>query len=270
MFDKDFVMERAQGLFSRVAKESQMSIPVDPLKLARYCGVLSVEHRRMIPEAVLSPVRGGFVLYLQNNFPAEHRNKSRERFSFAHELGHTFFFDQSLPIPKPAKGAPQGERLEKLCNFAAGEILLPSSALNETVRREGSIVSSAKLLELKTRFGVSLEALIRRVHAARLIDDEQFAAVLVEEVDRKQIIRTACYGPLLLSNVSRPHYGDDFEAWVNPLIPSQESLANGQWEHTGKTANVRAKKVFVTPHAFLLEVRLNQLAHTRSVTAATS
>jgi len=45
----------------------------------------------MIPEAVLTAVEGGFVVYLQDNFILPNRNKTRERFSLAHELAHTFF-----------------------------------------------------------------------------------------------------------------------------------------------------------------------------------
>jgi len=62
MIDERFVLGKVDALFSHFAKErGGLSTPVDPVQFADSCGVLNIEYRHMIPEAVLTAVEGGFV-----------------------------------------------------------------------------------------------------------------------------------------------------------------------------------------------------------------
>ena len=149
MIDERFVLGKVDALFSHFAKErGGLSTPVDPVQFADSCGVLNIEYRHMIPEAVLTAVEGGFVVYLQDNFILPNRNKTRERFSLAHELAHTFFYDRNQEVPKPMKGSPRGEKLERLCHLAASEILLPSPLLKKELEKRGKVESAEALLGL--------------------------------------------------------------------------------------------------------------------------
>jgi len=92
MIDETFVLGKVGALFLRLVKErGALAAPVDPVQFASSCGVLNIEYRRMIPEAVLTAVEDGFIVYLQDNFILPNRNKLRERFSLAHELAPYVF-----------------------------------------------------------------------------------------------------------------------------------------------------------------------------------
>src|SRR5205085_1418955 len=108
MFGKDFVLRKVQSLLSEVVKvHGPLRPPVDPANIVSLCNVLDVEHRPMIPEGVLSPVQGGFKIYLQSNF-TDQGTKRRRRFTLAHELAHTFFYNVNGGVPNSIKGAPKG------------------------------------------------------------------------------------------------------------------------------------------------------------------
>src|ERR1700675_3000065 len=115
MFDEGFIGKKVQDLLVQAKKRGSFGLPVDPADIANLCSVVSVEDRAMIPEGVLAPVRGGFKVFLQDNFASDPGNRVRRRFTFAHELAHTFFYSVEGDLPKPMKGAPRGARLERLC-----------------------------------------------------------------------------------------------------------------------------------------------------------
>src|SRR5437016_14630956 len=139
MASEDFVLRKVQSLLAEsVRAHGPLQPPIDPTKIAPLCAVLSVEYRPMIPEGVLTPVPGGFKIYLQSNF-AQQGNKRRSRFTLAHELVHSFFYDLNGGVPKPLKGSPRGERLETLCHIGASQILLPDALLKQQLKRKGEV-----------------------------------------------------------------------------------------------------------------------------------
>lgn len=256
MIDEAFVLGKVNALFLRLAEENvPLSAPIDPTALASSCGVLKIEYRSMIPEAVLAPMEGGFTIYLQNNFVVPNMRKGRERFSLAHELAHTFFYNRNLRIPKPMKDSPRGERLEHLCQVAASEILLPSPLLKKELERRGKVESVESLFDLAQYFDVSLEALMRRLHESRLFEEEKFAAILVDSANGKQIIRTGCYGPILLSNVGAPQRGMDFKTWLMAFIPPATNSNDSEWQHTTGNAVVSARKIGRSDRSFILDLQ---------------
>ncbi len=258
MIDERFVLGKVDALFSQFAKErGGLSAPVDPVQFADSCGVLNIEYRHMIPEAVLTAVEGGFVVYLQDNFILPNRNKTRERFSLAHELAHTFFYDRNQEVPRPMKGSPRGEKLERLCHLAASEILLPSPLLKKELEKRGKVESAEALLDLATHFEISLEVLMRKLHESRLFQEEEFAAVLVDSVAGKQTIRTACYGSILLCNTTQPKRGTDFKSWVLPLVPPTVGPGDTEWKHLTKTALISARRITRSHRTFILDLRFS-------------
>jgi len=259
MVSDSFLLDKVQSLLSRSAKlKGPLQPPIDPSSLAELCGVLSVEHRRMVPEGVLTPVQGGFRIYLQSNFAQQRGVKLRQRFTLAHELAHTFFYDRNGGVPKPAKGTPRGQRLERLCHIGASQILVPEIALRNELKGEGEVVSVQRILDLARLFEVSAEVLIRRLHTLELIASEKFAAVLVDTSDGgKSVIQAACYGPLLLCNAIRPKRGADFDSWVLPLLPASGTSQDSEWTHSTPSADIAAKKVFRSNRSFILELKFH-------------
>lgn len=90
------------------------------------------------------------------------RRPERIRFSVAHEIGHTLFDDYAgrARYRDVDKRRADDWQLEVLCNVAAAEFLMPAGALPIG---EASDLDLARLMGQRARFGVSTEALLRRV-----------------------------------------------------------------------------------------------------------
>jgi Zn-dependent peptidase ImmA (M78 family) len=89
----------------------------------------------------------------------------RHRFSVAHELGH-------LVLHHVPEGAPH--TLERQADAFAEAFLLPEAAmLAELVLP----ITLTTLADLKTRWGVSLQALIRRAHTLGVLTPSQYRSL---------------------------------------------------------------------------------------------
>jgi Zn-dependent peptidase ImmA (M78 family) len=90
------------------------------------------------------------------------RRPARIRFSVAHEIGHTLFADYADRERYRDLGERRADdwQLEVLCNVAAAELLMPAGALPIG---EASNLDLVRLMDQRARFGVSTEALLRRV-----------------------------------------------------------------------------------------------------------
>ena len=149
---------------------------------ANTCPVLlrQVAARRRITEIVFGPLLvdalitthpSGFRVFFRSdrdealscleaykNESAKNLLPSRIRFSLAHEIAHTFFYDLSKAPPKIKESASEAEldELEVMCNRLAGHLLMPSKLLKSELPnlKPESILSGAG------RFGVSPETLV--------------------------------------------------------------------------------------------------------------
>lgn len=96
----------------------------------------------------------------------------RKRFSLAHELGHLV-----LDV-KP------GVDVEEAAHRFAGAFLMPADVLRAEVGRHRSSLSLAELVALKSRFGVSLQALAFRCRDLGIISQSACAKLLKTFADR--------------------------------------------------------------------------------------
>lgn len=101
----------------------------------------------------------GFRIRLNRLLPA-----TRLRFTLAHELCHTFFYEY---VPE-MKFVPHecDETEERLCNFGAGEILMPRSLVTRMAK--GQPVCLRALEGFASRFDVSIEAMLVRLRTLGL------------------------------------------------------------------------------------------------------
>lgn len=93
-------------------------------------------------------------------------NAFRSRFDLAHEIGH-------LILHKHVGNELDSERYklkESQAHSFAGALLLPAEALADEIRLPVTLDS---LLLLKQRYGISVAAIIMRLHALHLISDEE-------------------------------------------------------------------------------------------------
>ncbi len=105
----------------------------------------------------------GFRLVVKAGVP-----DARIRFTIAHELCHTFFYE-IVPELKfcPHEIDPDEERL---CNAGAAELLMPTGTLKKDARRSG--ISLGSLESLATLYRVSVEAMFLRVRTLKLCNSE--------------------------------------------------------------------------------------------------
>lgn len=261
MVDKAFLSAKIESLLMMLTeKEGSLRPPIDPLKLLDLCNVLSVEDRPMVPEGVLVPVRGGFKMYLQSNFLRQRGGDLRRRFTIAHELAHTLYYNVTDGLPKPIASAPRGSALEKMCHRLAGQILIPDRLLKESVKNIGLIASAEAIFDLAQLFHVSVEATVRRLHEVERVTDYNFAAVLVDaRADGAHSIQAACYGaPLLACRVHPPKRGMSFDAWVAPLIPLTGGPREARWSTTVGSTVVTARRVERSSRSYILDLRLGR------------
>ena len=99
-----------------------------------------------------------FVIVIKKNTWSE-----RKRFSLAHEIGHMVI--QARPNLNE----------EKICNRFAGAFLIPADVLRSEVGAKRSAISLGELVALKSRFGVSLQALVYRCKDLGIINRSVFS-----------------------------------------------------------------------------------------------
>jgi Zn-dependent peptidase ImmA (M78 family) len=101
------------------------------------------------------------VVLLNRGTPAD-----RQRYTLAHELGHMVLHQ-----------VPHAEQ-EKQANSFAAELLMPSRDIRTDLA--GGSLTIARLLKLKTRWKVSMWALLRRARTLGEISDWQYRSLAVE------------------------------------------------------------------------------------------
>ena len=129
----------------------------------------------------------------------------RQRFTLTHEIAHTLFFRGGPGIPKRMPGALRKSRLEILCNFAAGHLLMPVLSIRAFLPVTGRLSSCEEAAEMCARFAVSPEALLRHISACDLIESE--TAVLSGESEPgtlSSVILAGAYSMGLHRYVQRP------------------------------------------------------------------
>lgn len=255
----DFVSSKIANLLKRLSREhGPVTAPVDLDLVAASCRVLRIERRRMIPEGVLEVGEGGFFIYLQDNFDATPGFKRRQRFTLAHEIAHTLFYDSSQGKPTLIAGAPRGERLERLCHSGAGQILIPESLLLREAELRHGVGTGEDVFDIAELFDVSTEVLVRRLHSLHTAARGDFAVLVVgTESGEIQTIKAACFQPWLNCIVKPPKYGDDYQEWLRPLRSTEESSESpGNWKRSTSVGTITARTCRRFRSSFLLDLRL--------------
>lgn len=169
---------RAREISLEAIENGWSGPPYDSFELADALGI-EVVARQDLDDARLISIDGRPRIEFNPQ-----RGPTRIRFSVAHEIGH-FLFDDYAERARYRDMDQHGTddwQLEILCNVAAAELLMPAGALPI---RDASDLNLIRLLDLRSKFGVSTEALLRRVvrltahptclfAAARLGDEPRF------------------------------------------------------------------------------------------------
>jgi len=114
-------------------------------------------------DAALEPI-GGLYVHGFNILLTRQRSHTRLRFTLAHEICHTFFYEF---VPE-VKFVPHeiDTMEERLCDFGAAELLMPTSAVKKTAAESPVCIQS--LRALAEQFSVSMTAMFLRLRSLRL------------------------------------------------------------------------------------------------------
>jgi Zn-dependent peptidase ImmA (M78 family) len=137
--------------------------PVNVRALAARRGVISISESALNCDGVISVTpSGAYSIEVNRDHP-----EVRQRFTIAHEIGHTFFFEldghgdkryrvRDSGLDRPTRSSTE----EQLCNFAAAELLMPYDQFAKLIRETGPTAN--RLRKLARTFNVSLQAAARR------------------------------------------------------------------------------------------------------------
>lgn len=223
-------------------------VPVDLGAISVAIGAV-VEEREMIPEAAMQVKGGRFHIYLQSNFKDLPGITSRRRFSLAHEIGHTLFYEERDGELKPRRDAPKGDGLETACHKAASMILVPNKALR-TELRQRKLNATSSIVELAGRFEVSVEVMLRRLNELEVFESG-WAPILTRRSGERLAIEYATYPPWLKSHLAAPKRGMAFEAWFRAA-----EQQDGTFKKEINGGVLEASPVKVTSSLVMIELRM--------------
>lgn len=137
------------------------------LSLDRHLKIRNVRDKRPDPEISCdgyielmgAHFADGFRLVVKDAAPSV-----RQRFTIAHEICHTYFYEIVPEIKFRMHATDSFE--EALCNHGAAALLMPAGDVFAQIK--GKEVSLDTLEELSQRYGVSLEAAFLRIRGLRL------------------------------------------------------------------------------------------------------
>jgi hypothetical protein len=150
------IEHRARELTLQAMEEGWEGPPYDPFQLGDSLGIEIVARQDLDDARLIASAHGPRIEFNPQ------RRSARIRFSVAHEIGHFLFSDygERVRYRDLAQRRDDDWQLEILCNVAAAEFLMPAGAFPMC---ESDDLSLAHLLDQRARFGVSTEALLRRV-----------------------------------------------------------------------------------------------------------
>jgi hypothetical protein len=155
-----------------VSQLGETRLPIKLAPLARLMGAqLDYDDRAGLgrEEAAIRFRDDRLVLWVSRSRFENVRTRKRARFSIAHELGHLLMFRMLGPefLDHSESDATSYALTERLCDFAASQILMPRTLLETAVRERAFTASGLRSLE--DLFGVSAQALHKAV--ADLVPD---------------------------------------------------------------------------------------------------
>ena len=157
--------------------------PVQPTKMAKLRKVKRIFERHIDKPGSLTPVIGGFYIFLRKS-----DSKRRKNFSCAHEIGHTFFFDLSHKVPKlnieiDNAGKPI---IENFCDIFAESLLMPRRHFLLSWQQFEKRFDFATLEKIGWTFQTSIEStIVRAMRLGALKNPQRFILLFTDRVSRK-------------------------------------------------------------------------------------
>lgn len=125
--------------------------------------------------------------------------KAAQMFTLAHELAHIWLGQSALSDVGPL--STPSHKVENWCNQIAAELLVPLAELRSEFQKGTEL--RTELVRLARRFKVSTLVILRRIHDAGYIAQEQFWQLYKEEVKRLLAISKGTGGDFYLTQAAR-------------------------------------------------------------------
>lgn len=182
--------------------------PPIPLRdISKRCYVKEVIFQPMLVEGGLAIDDDGFVVYVRCDEEAEHEWSSafhdtfqagrslpgRVRFSLAHELVHTFFYDvEQRPFRNKLDESHYKEvdSLEAACNFGAAQLLMPDRQFRSDAEKI-DVLSVAALRRLRKTYHVSYECLVHRMTDLQTWTHKKGLVAYLQDNDKTFLVKAA-------------------------------------------------------------------------------
>lgn len=130
--------------------------PFDPYKYAEALRITVVEKDDMTLDGMLKcDGKGNFSICLKKNAPVRRKN-----FTLAHEIAHTFFYDELTQSESFRQASNADREEESLCDIAAAELLMPAAIFKKDLLRfqDDDRITPFTLFRLQSAYNVSLQA----------------------------------------------------------------------------------------------------------------
>lgn len=206
------------------------SPPIDLYALARRRRVKSIKLRLMIPRGAVVPVDGGFEVFIRNLEPKDTDIENPEpdglfnaqqRFTLAHEIAHTHFFQGLEGTPIPSTEVKLHSDLEEICDRAAKRILVPRDLLRKEIRLSNGgsqHIDIGFVRSMASRFRASYEVILERLRAAEPDGPTSRCLLLARRRDGETRVMTWFLGSSLLSALPPLHKYQAIKTWL-PVLP---------------------------------------------------
>jgi hypothetical protein len=238
--------------------------PIDLFKIARSRRILRLGLRSIVPKGLLIPAEEGFEVYLQHDRSVdlcleqgEPRGllSPRKRFTLAHEIAHTFFYDIDHGTPRQLASAPSGNDLEVFCNCAAARILVPTELLN-AAHQKAVEIDIAFVQQTAIDFRVSFAVAVDRISQAIGPHPMTRCILLGRMAGSDAEIRALCFGTGLLRTLTRPTPFTSLGDWlISNGLPTSllTDIANCRPLASSVHRAVEFRKTAVGYDSFLLQ-----------------
>jgi Zn-dependent peptidase ImmA (M78 family) len=184
--------------------------PVALRRVVEACGIRRVEFRPMLVDGGLAIDGDGFIMFIncEADNVAIYKQKyleedgrslpNRVRFTIAHELVHTFFYDRAGPIPKSKLLKIQAKELDSLesaCDMGANELLVPPRVLQSKLDQEREL-SLDVVRRFAKEFAVSLETLLIALESLESWGRHDAFIALLTAQGRSFTVKTTAADPI--------------------------------------------------------------------------
>lgn len=242
--------------------------PVDLTRLAIKREIVRIHFRPMPCGGAIEVVADGFAVHMQatkeqlvsTSAVDSSALSARQRFTLAHEICHTFFYDASR---KPSKPHPNPRLLESLCNYGAQRLLLPDHLVEREIGTGRRFDSIEMACDLACAARVSIEVLLQRLDALYRLKETDYALLTFRTEDGGRIVTTGACLSGVFGRFPRPTLYAAPPKWVRRIAPElsaptgavHRSPRSDGWEFVSRS--VASKE---SPGQVLVESRLDLIA----------